>query len=290
MSGSKVAVGVVLLAALSFWVGRRSALPELPPSVDPGPVAASWDGGALLQSEVDLFLSSASSRGADPVARKEMVGSLARQSLLASFARTQGLDRAPAVRRQCDQTVVDALRNSRLTTDLVIPEAELRAAYDAERSKYSQQGGVKLAHILIRAEGDGPKQAAALLRDLTEKTKADFYAFADAAHLHTIDGASKVAGGELPPMTDEQLKALFGVDFPSRLEALQPGALFPQVLTSTRGLHLVRLLERIPASTTPFERVRDSIAGRLRAERSAKDWTEFVRRVEVDTGFAVANP
>lgn len=49
-------------------------------------------------------------------------------------------------------------------------------------------------------------------------------------------------------------------------------------------------LDLIPASTTLFERVRDSIAGRLRAERSAKDWTGFVRRIEADTGFTGTNP
>ncbi len=289
MSGFKVAIGAVALVAVSFWLGRRSAVPDIPPAVEPGPIAASWDGGVLLQSEVDGYLAllRPSARAGDAVARKELVSSLARQSFLASIAHAQGLDRAPAVRRQCDQVVVDALRNGRLNKDIVIPEAEVRAAYDADLPRYSQQGGVKLAQILITADGDGPKRASALLRELTEKSKNDFYAFADAAHLHSLDGASKLAGGELPSMSEAQIGETFGADFPARLEPLEAGALFPQVITSPRGLHLIRLVERIPASITPFERVRESIAARLRAEKSANAWTDFVQRLESDTGFQV---
>lgn len=290
MSGPKVAVGAVFLVALSFWAGRLSTMPEVPPTVALGPVAASWDGGVLLQSEVNsYFAQQGDARAADPAARKEVVRSMARQGLLASVARARGIDREPAVRRQCEQSLVDALRSS-LQSDEQAPEADLHAAYEAEMHRYSQEASIKLAHILMPHEGDGPKKAAALLRELTEKTKKDFYAFADAAHVQSIDGASKVAGGELPPMNEARLTAIFGSDFPALIASLEPGALLPQVVTTSRGLHVVRLLERMPASTIPFERVRDSIAARLRTERTAKTWNDFTARLEADTGFAVLAP
>ena len=62
------------------------------------------------------------------------------------------------------------------------------------------------------------------------------------------------------------------------------------MITSPRGLHLIRLVERVPGSVTPFERVRESIASRLRAEKSAQAWTDFVSRVESDTDFRLAAP
>lgn len=288
MTGSRVAIGGVLVAALSFWLGRRSAAPEPPPPVDPLPISASWDGGVLLKSDVDSYFASAGR--ADPSARKELVASLARQALLASAARARGIDRTPFVRRQCDEAMVEALRSGQLDSAAPIAESEFRAVYDADLSRYSHEGGVRLAHILIRAAGDGTRQASALLKELTASTQKDFYAFADAAHLHSIDGASKVAGGELPLMSDAQLKETFGVDFAAQLEPLAPGALLPRVVSSPRGLHLVRFIERVPSSTTPFERVRENIATRLRAERSAKAWTEFVQHLETDTGFTLTEP
>jgi parvulin-like peptidyl-prolyl isomerase len=191
------------------------------------------------------------------------------------------------VRSQCDEAVVHALRETQLNTDVEVPEAELRAEYDRERDRYSQAAGIKVAHILMKNDVDGQKRAAALLRELTEKTKKDFYAFSDAAQVQSIDGASKLAGGELPVMSETQLQENFGLDFPARLVSLEPGALVPQVITTPRGLHLVRLVERMSDSTVPFERVRESIATRMRAERSRRAWTEFVAKLESETGFSV---
>lgn len=46
----------------------------------------------------------------------------------------------------------------------------------------------------------------------------------------------------------------------------------------------------LPSTTTPFERVRETLAARLRAERSAKAWTDYVKRLELETGFQLAEP
>ncbi len=291
MTGFKVVVGALIVGVVSFLIGRQSATPDAAPPKPLGAISAIWDGGVLLKSDLDSYFAGvASSARADLTAQSELKASLARHALLAWAARERGFDRAPGVQRQCDEAMIEALRSAQRDSAPPVSEGDLRAAYEAELSRYKQEGGVVVAHILIRADGDGARKAAALLKDLTAKTPKDFYAFADAAHAHSIDGASKVAGGELPLMSEAQLKEAFGADFPPQLESLQPGALFPRVVSSPRGLHVIRFLERVPPSTTPFERVRETISARLRAERSAKSWTEYTKQLELDTGFKLVNP
>lgn len=285
MSGFKVAVALGFAVALSFVVGRWSSSRAEVPVVDRGPVAASWDGGVLLRSEVDAYLSQMGPSAAGAGARQELIAALAHQALLASSGRARGIDKLPGVQRQCDEVIVTALRETQLKTDVDIPEGELRAAYDRELSRYSQAGGTKVAHILLAA--DEAKRAASLLRELTEKSKKDFYAFSDAAQVQSIDGASKLGGGELPPMTEAQLNDNFGGELATQLSALEPGAIVPKVIATPRGLHIIRLVERIPGSITPFERVRESIATQLRAEREAQAWKDYVKQLEGDTGFTL---
>lgn len=291
MSTLKWVVGVGVLALASFWLGRVSLRWADAPAPPLGSLAASWDGGVLLQQEVEAALAeSGARRAANAEERRAAIASLARQSLLASVASAEGLARLPRVKQQCEAALVEALKARRQSAEAQVSEAAVRAAYDAELQHYSQPEKLQLAHILLRADAEGPKRAAALLRELTERSARDFYAFADAAHAQSIDGASKVAGGELPAMTPAQVAELWGDDVAEALRQLEPGAMLPRVVSSPRGLHVIRLVQRLPAAVTPFERVQDSIAARLRAEASTTAWTEYVRGVERNTGFELTTP
>ena len=278
MSGSKVVVGVVLVAALSFWLGRSTALPSTAAPLS-SEVVASWDGGVLLKEEVDGWLKVSPS-----ALRKETVAELARARLLASVAREMGLDREPLLRRHSDDLLIDALRKDR-APQTPIPEEDLRRAWELDRLRFTEPETIRIAQIQLSAEPSGKAMAEKLLKELQAKAERNFYAFSDAAQVHSLDSESKLGGGELPPLTLGDAESRFGKDLVQRLLGLKPGEILPQVVELPNRVLLLRLVEHVHGSVVPFERVRESVRARLSAERAVTDWTNWVTQIERDRGL-----
>lgn len=289
MTRVKAGVLAAAMVAVGYWWGRHGGTE--PAKEEAGsPVLATWDGGALRASEVDAYVEllgpNAAQRVAEPEARAQLVANLARRAVLVSVARAQGLTEAPQVRRTCDDALLEAYRLSHLEQRIAPSEAEVRAAYDARPELYSQPERIRLARILLPSTAT-PQKAEALLREVRRKQERDAYAFADLAQSQSVDGTTRAAGGELPAMTSGELEQRYGAEVAQRVRALQPGAILGEVLQGEQGLELLQLIAQLPATSTPFERVKDNLAQNLSTQAATRRWEEHVAELERTLGLTV---
>ena len=157
---------------------------------------------------------------------------------------------APADLRQTLSDV--ALRDKiadKLTQDVPVPEAQLRAAYQQAIATYDQ---VHSAHILVA----NPAVARALLA----RVRADPSTFAAAAATYSQDAGSKSKGGDLGFLGRGALEK----PFEAAIFSNKPGSF---VLARTRyGYHVIHVLER--RTTTYEQALPDLRRGLLGQQRS----------------------
>ena len=163
-----------------------------------------------------------------------------------------------------DQAAVDAR--------LAMNEAEVKAAYDADFERlYSRPAKADVSSILLRSDlvgvtPDALARQAAEVRALAAATDDD--GFADLARRWSED-LSAVNGGRLGMMADAQLdppvaRAVFATDAGGTTD----------VVTTSRGLQILRVHARQEAENSPFDDVKGQIARDMVAREQLKKVTE----------------
>jgi hypothetical protein len=208
----------------------------------------------------------------DPAALAQAVRTLlARRAILAE-ARDKGWDQDPAVRARLDRIRDEAaaelyLEEVSRPPDGYPGEAEVRAAYDANRAAFAVPARWRVAQIFVAApRGSEPEveaRARARVEDIVKRLSRRGARFALIARTDSDEKGAAARGGELGWLSEEQLvpgvRAAVtrlpkdGVSAPVRLED---------------GWHVLKVLDLQPASTRPLAEVRDALAARLRAERA----------------------
>lgn len=131
-------------------------------------------------------------------------------------------------------------------------DAQVREFYDRNPDKFKQEEAIRASHILIKADekadAAAKKQARARIDAVLRQVKggADF---AELAKKHSQDG-SAAQGGDLNFFTKGQMVPAFD----QAANALQPGQV-SDVVTTQFGYHIIKVTEKRPASTVPFDQV-----------------------------------
>ena len=147
-------------------------------------------------------------------------------------------------------------------------DAELRARYSATREDFKSGESVRADHILVKV---APKATPA--QDAAAKAKAQGLLnqlrggapFAALAMKNSDDPGSATRGGDLGFLTREQLVP----EFASAAFSLPIGQLSDLVKTSY-GYHIIKVVEKRPAGYKPFEDVKDQIRSQM-VEQNGKD-------------------
>lgn len=144
-------------------------------------------------------------------------------------------------------------------------EDDLRAYYNANIEQYRQQNRARVSHILLKTTGltdseiaETQKKAEDLLQRIRRGAK-----FEDMAKQHSQDDANKDKGGDLGWIVPGQTVP----EFEQAAFSLPIGQVSDLVKTSY-GFHIIRVAERQPARTQPFEEVRGSILPIVQQERA----------------------
>lgn len=176
--------------------------------------------------------------GAVDAAQDRIAAQLGGVVRLKAEAAKAGIGAADLRQTLSDVALRDALAD-KLTADVPVDEAKLRAAYQAGLASFDQ---VHSAHILVATK--------ALAQQLLGQAKADPGSFKALAAQYSSDSGSKDKGGDLGFQGRGALEkpfeaAIFG----------NPAGSF--VLARTRyGFHVIHILER---RTTTFDQARDSL-------------------------------
>ncbi len=145
--------------------------------------------------------------------------------------------------------------------DLPITQEELRQRYEKEKDQFTIGERVHLEHIVFPVSsepGDAEAKLAAARRLVgAARAGGDFKALVEQQV-----GAGNGSGGDLGTVQTADMRA----EVRDAVAKLKPGEI-SEPFTSSAGVHVVRLLERIPPTARPFAEVEDELRQRELSER-----------------------
>jgi peptidyl-prolyl cis-trans isomerase C len=176
---------------------------------------------------------------------------------------------------------IDMAINKLMETEVAnLPEAtdvQVREFYDKNPDKFKQDETVRASHILIpvdqKADAATKKGARDKAEGLAKQAKggADF---AKLARENSSDG-SAANGGDLNFMSRGQTVA----NFDKALFSMQPGQI-SDVVETEFGFHIIKVTEKKPATTVPFEQVSPRIRDFLTEQQKQEKAQAFIESLK----------
>lgn len=150
-------------------------------------------------------------------------------------------------------------------------KTKVQAYYDANKSQYMSQAEIRARHILIKGDNEASLKKIKEIRKEAEATD-----FAALATKYSEDEGTKLKGGDLDFFT----KGKMVPQFEDAAFALPIGKVSDPVKT-TYGYHLIKVEERRGGESQAIEKVEQSIAKKLIAEKikeeSLKELTDLLK-------------
>jgi len=227
----------------------------------------------------------------DPTLLAQAVRLLLASKLVLKEALEKKWDQQPAVAAQLEQARENAIVDSYLRSMSEPPEsfpseAELQAAYDANKTAFLVPRQFQLAQIVIGLPKNADKaveeKARRKLEDVQKQLKqknADFGAIAERA---SDEPDSAKRRGDIGWVSEAQLVPAIR----SQVIGLVKGA-FTEPVALDDGWHVVKLVDTKPAYTRPLGEVRDRLRAELRRDRAAADRRAYLAKLLQETPPAI---
>ncbi len=220
---------------------------------------------------------------ADDRKLKEFIAGRLQDMSMADYARQRGLDQEPHRRarhmvEERSELVHAAVLDFQQAEQAKLPDLEPLAyqRYLATRQQFAIPEQIRVAHILLRAdvemqsEEEIAQQKAKALELKARLDKGED--FAELAREFSEERATAEKGGELPRLAE---KGRFVPPFDKAAWGLREGE-SSDVIRTRFGFHIIKLLERKPASYKPFEQVRNELVQAMQDEILAPRRSAFV--------------
>lgn len=208
----------------------------------------------------------------DPAALERLVrGELMRKAVL-NEARQKGWDKRqelqPLIERARDQVIVGSfVSNVAKPGDGYPSEEEITQFYESNKAQMLAPAQYQLAQIFLPvADGTDKAKAEEARKKIGElsaklgKSEADFAKFAKENSAHK-ESAEK--GGELGWVSEEQMVP----EIRRAVTGMNKGEISPPI-KSAAGWHLIRLLDKKPATTRPLADIRANLIVAMRNRKS----------------------
>ncbi len=139
---------------------------------------------------------------------------------------------------------------------------DVQRYYEDNEAQYSTPEETRASHILLKTEGKDDAAVKKQAEDLLAKAKggADFAALATT---FSEDDSSKVKGGDLGFFPKGQMVP----EFDAAAFSLQPGQI-SDLVKSQFGYHIIKVVERKPATKRSLDEVRAQIEDQLKTQRA----------------------
>lgn len=163
-----------------------------------------------------------------------------------------------------------------LLKDVDVPESDVRAAYEANRSAFERPERVRARHILLRSSSEGD-EADAVVKGKIEGVLKELRGgrdFAELAQEHSAD-PSATSGGDLGFFES----GVMVPPFEQAAFSLRPGEISDPVKTPF-GWHIIKVEERQAAGAVPEQEALEMVRQRLlsgRRSEAARDALEKLR-------------
>ena len=202
--------------------------------------------------------------------RKMILDDVITMRLYSLLGQDEKIDETPAFMADLEnakRAMLAQYAMRRIISDIAITEEEAKKFYDDNANLFMQPERVHARHILVSDDEN--------LAIVQEELKAG-KSFDVIAEEHSIDPGSASNGGDL----GEFPRGVMVKEFEEAAFALQnPGDVSEPVKTQF-GWHVIKLEERIPESTVPFEQVKQNIIEELRGRKTQEVLQEKSKELE----------
>lgn len=186
-------------------------------------------------------------------------------------ARGMSLERLRADARV--DMVITRMLESEVATAAPASDDEVRAFYEQNPDKFTQEESMRASHILImvdqKADGAARTKARAEIDAILKRARAG-EDFAQLAKAHSQDG-SAAQGGDL----DFFARGRMVPEFDKAAFALEPGQI-SDVVTTQFGYHIIKATDRRAAETLPLDKVSPQVKEYLTNQKKQERADSFV--------------
>lgn len=219
-----------------------------------------------------------------PERRREFLENMVRFELLAAEADKRGFTKSDDVERVRRQVMVQQMMSDLFDkgglklTD--ITEDEIKRYYDEHLSEFDKPAQVRASHILFKDKA-GAEQT---LKELKAKPQ-DNELFRKLAEQRSLDATTKTSGGDLRFFSETAEPDVKGeTDEPDRPATVRKAAfslanigdLYPEVVQSDKGFHVLKLTGRREALKRTLEDSRRMIQNKLWRQKREESIEKFV--------------
>ena len=173
--------------------------------------------------------------------------------------------------------IVQQLIEKEFSSKISIADLEIKAFYDNNPQFFQKSDEVKASHILVRVAADASDATKKEARKKIESIQAKIKTGSDFAVLakEQSDCPSKEKGGDLGFFGRGQMVPPFEKD----AFTLKPGEV-SDIVETEFGYHLIKVLEKKPASTVSFDEVKGQIKQMLNQEKLQKEIVLLVEKLK----------
>ncbi len=164
---------------------------------------------------------------------------------------------------------IDSLR-----AKVVVSPADVERAYNEGIDQYTTPEQVRASHILFKTDGKDDAAVKAKAEEVLKQAKsgADF---AELAKKYSEDESSAKNGGDL----DYFSKGRMVPEFDQVAFSLQPGQI-SDLVKSQFGYHIIKVVDKKPASTKTLAEVRQQITDQLAYERAQAQAADLADKLQ----------
>ena len=172
---------------------------------------------------------------------------------------------------------INKMMDAEVANEHAPSDAQVREFYDKNPDKFKQDESVRASHILFRvpenADAATKKKALEQAQSVLKQARggADF---AELAKKYSADGSAQ-QGGDLNFFTKGQMVP----EFDKAAFALKTGEI-SDIVTTQFGYHIIKVTDRKPASTVPFDQVSERIKDYLLQEQKRQHAENFINALK----------
>lgn len=208
---------------------------------------------------------------------KEIKKRLIEQKLLKTEAENLGYDKEEDYLRELEKTKANLLA-SRLVEEKIMSKVEvndddIRAYYDKNIDQFTKGERVKARHILINTR-ELDEKAKAEAKKKADKVLKRALAGEDFAKLanENSEGPTANTGGELGWFE----KGRMVKPFEEAAFSGQKGQVYPQLVETMFGYHIILVEDKEDSTVTPFEEVKDQLQEQVLNNKRYEAYLEYV--------------
>jgi peptidyl-prolyl cis-trans isomerase C len=263
--------GCVLGICLAAFVGQSVfAESESESEKNPETVLARIETQEIKERDIDRVIEMLGPQGAmydNEQGRSIILEELVASRLFSISGAKAGLDQTPEFKASVDHVIQQTLARAaveNLTKDLTVSDEEVRKFYDENPAQFANPEQIHVRHILVSDDVTSADKISSILDDLKKGVSFDALAMSQSICPSAPQGGDLgfFGRGQMVPEFEE---AAFALE--------NPGDTSKPVLSSF-GWHIIRLEEKRPASTVPYDDVKDQVLPYLENEKKAQKYRE----------------